>query len=344
MADSPRPTLRDVARTAGVSLATASRALGPPSSHGVSGDLRRRVEEAAESLGYRPERGGHALLTQEQPRALGLVVHSVADPYLAALTDSVSRQCAHRGLALCLATTGSSFDSAIEAVSLLDRHRVAAMVLASGRWATDAPSPALEDALAHFTLRGGRMATVALPLPGLDSVDIDFAGACDQLAAHLRDRGYRRPLVLTGPPNHSAAIARSSALVSALESVGIGVPHTHRVASDYGRTGAAIALQQALDADLHPDVVVALNDVMALGAMTHARARGLQVPADLAFTGFGDMDMVRDIHPALTTIHAPVADLGVIAVNLALDGPGDGSATVALPVALVVRESTPPRT
>ena len=336
----PTPTLSDIARHAGVSLATASRAINGSSTRIVGEELRNRVLDSAKLLGYAPDANAQAM-ARGTTRAVGVVVHDLTDPYFAAVADAMSRTAHERDMFLTLATTGNHIDQLAVVVGQLDTLRVRAMVMVGGRWKADGPSEALMRAIERYTGRGGRLVAIGMEVPGIDIVRVDNVGGMQQLARHLYGLGYRRPLLLTGPELHSTASTRSQAFADAMAALGQPVPDDHRISSDFTRIGGAIAMRMALESRLDIDVVVAVNDVMALGALAEARAYGVQVPDALGFTGFGDISSLADVVPSLTTVHVPTSDLGRLALNLALSGPGDGTGIITVPVALIGRDSTP---
>ncbi len=334
------PTLSDVARHAGVSLATASRAINGSSTRIVGEEMRNRVLTSAKLLGYAPDANAQAM-ARGTTRAVGVIVHDLTDPYFAAIADAMSRTAHERDMFLTLATTGNHIDQLAVVVGQLDTLRVRAMVMVGGRWKADGPSEALMRAVERYTGRGGRLVTIGMEVPGVDIVRVDNADGMRQLAHHLYGLGYRRPLLLAGPELHSTASARSQAFVNAMAALGEPVDDDHRVSSDFTRIGGAIAMRMALESRLDFDVVVAANDVMALGAIAEARVYGVRIPRELGFAGFGDISTLADVVPSLTTVRVPTADLGRLALNLALAGPGDGTGVITVPVVLIGRDSTP---
>lgn len=334
------PTLSDVARHAGVSLATASRAINGSSTRIVGGEMRDRVLASAKLLGYAPDANAQAM-ARGTTRAVGVIVHDLTDPYFAAIADAMSRTAHEHDMFLTLATTGNQIDQLAAVVGQLDTLRVRAMVMVGGRWKADSPTDALMRAIERYTGRGGRLVTIGMEVPGVDIVRVDNVDGMQQLARHLHSLGYRRPLLLSGPELHSTASARSQAFVDAMGALGEPMSGDHRISSDFTRIGGAIAMRMALESRLDFDVVVATNDVMALGAMAVGRSYGVRIPGEIGFAGFGDIATLADVVPTLTTVHVPTSDLGRLALNLALAGPGDGSGIVTVPVALIGRDSTP---
>lgn len=335
-------TLSDVARHAGVSLATASRAVNGSATRVVGAELGERVRRSAELLGYAPD-GNAQAMAKGATRTVGVAVHDLTDPYFAAIADAMTVEGDRRGLFLTLATTANRPDHLHEVVQSLETLRVRAIALVGGRWSGPVIRDDLGAAIDRYRTRGGRVVAIGFRVPGLDSVLIDNESGSVQLADHLADRGYRRPLLLCGEMHHSTAEQRSEAFVARAAERGIDVPDTHRLTSAFTRAGGADAMRRALAARLDADVVVATNDVMAIGAMAEARDAGVDIPASMGFAGYGDVGAVRDVMPALTTVRVPTAELGQRAIALAMDGPGDGTGTVTLPVRLVARASTPRR-
>lgn len=336
------PTLSDVARHAGVSLATASRAINGSQTRTVGEDLAQRVRESARALGYAPDANAQAM-ARGATRTIGVVVHDLTDPYFAAIADGLATASRERRLFMTLATTGNNIDALSDVVGALDSMRVRAIVLVGARWKDDDLTDTLGSAVRRYQERGGRLVTLGMDFPGVDGVRVDNQRGAAQLADHLVDLGYRNPLVLVGPVRHSTAVARSTAFVERLGERGVTVAESHQVSSDLTRAGGEVAMRLAIESHLAYDVVVAMSDVMALGALNEARRSGIRIPEDAGLTGFGDITSLADVTPGLTTVRVPTERLATLALDLALNGPGDGSGGVTVSVTPVIRESTPLR-
>ena len=336
------PTLSDVAREAGVSLATASRAINGSSTRTVRDDLARRVREAAEALGYAPNANAQAM-ARGATQTIGVVVHDLTDPYFGAIADGLATAARRHQIFMTLATTGNNIDALSEIVSSLDSMRVRAIILVGARWKDNDLADTLGDAAERYLNRGGRLVTLGMEFPGVDGVRVDNHGGAIQLADRLVELGYRKPLVLLGGEGHSTAMARSSAFVARMAEHGIMIDESHQIASDLTRAGGEVAMQLALESRAGFDVIVTMSDVMALGALRVARRHGLRVPESTGLTGFGDISSLQDITPSLTTVRVPTEQMASLALNLAMNGPGDGSGSVTVPATPVVRDSTPPR-
>ncbi len=152
-------TLEDVARHAGVSLATASRVLNG-STRQVGASLRARVEQAAQQLGYRTNVAAQTL-ARGASNVIGLVVHDLTDPYFAALADGAMRVAEDQGLMVMVATTHRDPEREIAYVATLNAQRVRAVLLAGSRIADPGVTRRLREELDRYRATGGRIACVA---------------------------------------------------------------------------------------------------------------------------------------------------------------------------------------
>lgn len=336
-------TLSDVAQLAGVSLATASRAINGSKDRSVAEELATRVREAAQMLGYEPDANAQAM-ARGATQTIGVAVNDLTDPYFAAIAGGMTDACLDRGMFLTLASTGNQLERLPDVVRSLDSLRVRAILLTGGRWRTSGIGDDLSEAIRRYISRGGRLVTVGVRLPGIDRVLIDNEGGSARLARALWECGYRRPIVLTGPEMHSTATVRAQAFLARARELGCRIPPENQIVSDYTRAGGQEAMRLALESGLKGDIVVATNDVMALGAMSQARQAGVAAGTELGFAGFGDIAGLEDAVPTLTTVRVPKEEMGRQSVALAVTGPGDGTGEINLPTTVVLRDSTPRRT
>ena len=336
-------TLSQVAREAGVSLATASRAINGSANRTVRDDLRERVLAAAVRLRYVPDANAQAM-ARGQTTSIGLIVHDIADPYFSSIAAGVSTAAEHAGLAVTLASTQHNAAREPQFVDVLTRQRARAIIVVGGRLDDDEANERMRDALTDFRRSGGSVALVGQPLLGVDSVVIANHSSSAALARALHERGYRRFAVLGGPENHLTARDRRDGIAEALAGLGCAVDPGLVVVSDFTRDGGYDGMRQLLAGGPDVDVVFAVNDVMAVGAMAAARDAGVDIPGDVAVAGFDDIVTLRDITPALSTVRIPLVDVGVTATELAL-APSSSAEPRLVHVdgTVVLRESTPGR-
>lgn len=325
-------TLYDVARAAGVSLATASRSLNG-SSRKVNEEYRQRVLAAAEELGYRPNLSAQAV-ARGSSATVALLVSDIADPYFSAIAAGVIRAAEEQGLNVTMAVTERDASREVELVRILRGQRPRVIVLAGSRF-VGADDAGLADELRGFEASGGRVVLVSSHALPFDTVAIDNTGGAAALAAALVGLGYRGFAVLAGPADLVTARDRASAFGSALPSPPVAVVHG-AFSRDAGYAGMLELIDGGLDGI---DLVFAVNDVMAIGALSALRDRGIDVPGRVAVAGYDDISTARDVTPALTTVRIDLEAAGAAAVALALGSPADP----AIAAQVVVRASTPGR-
>lgn len=335
-------TLSQVAAEAGVSLATASRAINGSATRTVREDLRRRVLDAAARLHYSPDANAQAM-ARGRTTWLGLIVHDIADPYFSSIAAGVGLAADRAGLTMTLSSTQHDHAREPAVVELLTRQRACAIVVAGGRRDDDDVNAAMREALAGFRHSGGTVALIGQPLLDVDTVVVDNRAGAGELARALHGRGYRRFGVLTGPEDHLTARDRREGFLDVLAELGATPDDAALVPSDFTRDGGHDAMGRLMRSGPPVDVVFAVNDVMAVGAMAAARELGRRVPNDVAVAGFDDITTLRDITPALTTVRIPLVDVGIAATELSLAAPSSEPRLVHIGGSVVLRESTPPR-
>ncbi|MFD6175408.1 MULTISPECIES: LacI family DNA-binding transcriptional regulator [unclassified Isoptericola] len=323
-------TLRDVARAAGVSPATASRALSD-APH-VSPANREQVARAAASLGYRPHPAARALTTGSTG-TLGLVVPDLANPFFAAVAKGVQARAHETGRDVLVADTDEDVSAEPDVITRLG-DRVDGLVLCSPRM----PADDLGTLVA-----GGRVALVNRETPFAPSVSFDLAGGVRQALDHLRALGHDRIAYVGGPATSWSDGERRRALADVSSR---GVPPVHDLGPFRPTHGGGV---QAADLALAAGAtaVLCFNDLVALGVLARLHARGVATPHDVSVVGFDDVPAASLVTPALTTVAVPLARAGREAVDLlgrdAGSSPEPGSPEHRrLPVELVVRASTAP--
>jgi len=334
--------LSQVAREAGVSIATASRAFNGSANRTVREDLRERVLAAAERLRYFPDANAQAM-ARGRTTSLGLIVHDIADPYFSSIAAGVTLAAERADLAVTLASTQHDPSREPRFVEVLTRQRAVAIVIAGGRRDDREADDLMRRALEDFGRSGGSVALIGQRLAGVDTVVIENRSSSAALARALHDRGYRRFAVLAGPTNHLTARDRRAGFSEALEELGNPVDPDAVITTAFTRDGGYEGMRALLRDGPSVEIVFAVNDVMAVGAMAAARDAGVRVPDDVAMAGFDDIVTLRDITPALSTVRVPLVDVGIAATELALAAPADEPRLVHVAGTVVLRESTPRR-
>lgn len=336
VADSPLPTIEDVAGAAGVSTATVSRVLNRPQA--VREPLRDRVLQAVTQLGYVPHAGARAL-SLRRSGTVGAIFPTVDNAIFAKAIDALQRRLADDGLQLLIATCDYDPDAeARQAVTLVTRG-VDALVLCG-----QAQRPPL---LQFLRQRGLPCVHVMTADDGDDGLCVGFdnRGATARGVRHLLDLGHRRIAMLAGVTrDNDRAAARVQGARDALQAAGLGLPAERLVERRYDLAEAREGLRTLMSARPAPTAIVCGNDVLAFGALLEAQRLGIEVPRALSLIGFDDLELARHVSPALTTMRVPAETMWRLAAErlvAALRGESPPRRTV-VEVELVVRESTAP--
>ncbi|EGD40317.1 transcriptional regulator, LacI family [Nocardioidaceae bacterium Broad-1] len=339
MAGERAATLSDVAREAGVSLATASRALNG-SDRVVRPELQERVLAAANKLGYTPNANAQAM-ARGSTETVGLLVKDISDPYFSTIAGGLADEAEKHGLLVMLCNTGGQAEREQKFLAALRRQRSRAIVLAGSDTADVRHTREVAGLLTSYLDSGGRAAAISQPRLPVDTVVIDNHGGAKALAERLVGLGYRRAAVLTGPEELLVSAERHAGFAEGwLAATGSKPAY---VADEFSRDGGHRAMSRLLEDGPEVDCVFAVNDLMAVGALAACRQTGVEVGRDLAVAGFDDIATLRDVTPGLTTVRLPLADIGRLALELVLGEPSAEIRKQSVHGEVVLRESTPPR-
>ncbi|MCA4131865.1 LacI family transcriptional regulator [Arthrobacter sp. M4] len=326
------PTLADVARLAGVSVPTASRALngGVRGKDSGSPELRLRVLDAADALGYavnpaaQTTKGGRA-------RTVALLVSDIEDFGSATIISGVMHAAEKRGVSVAVRTT---LDDPLREIKLLsalrgERHR--AVVIATARTTDAHREQALEAQLRTLDEHGTRVVIVGDSDLDFPAVTVDNHESSRLLADALARSGKRRFAILAAPPIEITSRDRVHGFLQGLAEHDIAVPESNVVHQAFSRDGGYAAIDELGDRIRELDVIAAMSDAMAVGAIARLRELGIESPRDLEVTGFDHVPMLGDVLPRFSTVEVPLEAFGEAALSLALDeGLSDPSARIAL--------------
>lgn len=322
--------LTEVARHAGVSLATASRVLNG-SARKPAPEIAERVKASAIELGYVANAQAQAL-ARSTTGLIGLVVHDIADPYFSTIAHGVAQEAHAQGKQVLLAGTDDAGTSEAAAVNAFVSYRTDAIILAASR--LEVEDPELSGVLQRYVASGGTLVTLGeTAIPEARVLAIDNELGAYELVTALIERGTKRFIVLAGPSERNTARHRVQGFLRAME--GNGIQPLKLIPGPFTRQGGFDAALEAIDF-LHngqndaglgldaansdgPICLLAVNDVMALGAMTALRSKGFKVPEEIQVAGFDDIPTLRDHSPSLTTYRLPLEAIGLAAAQIALN-------------------------
>ncbi|WP_435743226.1 LacI family DNA-binding transcriptional regulator [Nocardioides sp. SYSU DS0663] len=334
-----QPRLIDVATEAGVSIATASRALsGTP---GVSAVMADRVREVATELGYVANLHARSLASGSTA-TVGLVVHEIGDPYFSEIASGVLGVAAREGRTVQICHTGRDPDVELQQVRQLVANRVGAILVAGSGFVDAAVEAPVRQELERFAEGGGRVAVIGRHHLGVDSVLPDNTGGGRAAAEHLLALGHRRIVVVAGSTSLTTVADRLEGVHAALRAAGLDVASVPVVQAAFTRAGGREAVRRVLDEHPGTTALLALNDDMAIGCLSELRHAGVAVPEQVSVTGFDDVAVAGDLSPGLTTVRLPMSEMGARALALALKEPSRRPRRHRVASELVVRGSTGP--
>ncbi|HEY1419217.1 MAG TPA: LacI family DNA-binding transcriptional regulator [Candidatus Dormibacteraeota bacterium] len=331
-----RPTINDIAKRAGLSKASVSRALN--GKQDVDPATRKRVLKLATELGYVASASARAL-SNGRSNCLGLLVPSLTWPWVLEMLRGVAEEIERSGYSLILYTTANGEDS---------ERAFMTQVVPAG--AVDGLALVIPPGMLDYI---GRLAKGGLPvvviddrghegeLPTVATTNLEGGRSATQ---HLVELGRRRIAMLHGQLEFGCNRDRLEGYKATLEEGGLGFDPGRTTTGYFTEVSGASGMTQLLESDPRIDAVFAANDLMAFGAMRALRSAGRRIPDDVAIVGFDDIPASAMTHPPLTTIRQPLYEMGRKAATMLMAAVGGDSipSRVELPTSLVIRASTVP--
>ncbi len=327
------PTIRDVARRAGVSATTASRVLGG-SDHPVAAEVRQRVLQAAQELDFTANAYARGL-SKGDFRLIGLVIPDIRDPYFVEIARGVEDLASGAGYLVVLCNTDR--DPARERRYVEELRAMRASIILTGGGINR------EAHLADLVSHPAPIVVIGRHELPFSSVQIDNVQGAIDATEHLIGLGHRRIAFLSGPLTSATATDRLEGFRQAMARHRLAVEERLVVEGDFSTEGGSRGLRQLLESPSVPTALFAANDQMALGVLREARRRELRVPEDIAVAGFNDIASASETFPPLTTVHLSLRRIGQMAAELLLKQVKTGQeerVSVLVRGELVVREST----
>lgn len=312
------PTLDDVARDAGVSSATVSRCLSAPSK--VSEKTRDRVMRAIEKLGYTPNFNARALAAK-RTFTIGAIIPTMENAIFARGLQAFQERLGEKGYTLLVSS--SSYDPELEAKqikSLIARGADGLLLIGYERasevyeYLRSRKTPFL---LAWSYRQQGHFSAIGF----------DNRRSMQELAQAVLAKGHRDIAIISGiTKGNDRAAERVEGIRAALMSADLDPDTAPLIEAEYTLESGAQALECILEQGHRPTVVMCTNDVLAVGAMQAAKARGLLVPDDISITGFDDIELAKVVTPQLATVHVPHWQMGWMAADELIDMVEKGNA------------------
>ena len=296
------------------------------------------MQAAAARLAYRPNPMARALRTRRVP-TIAIVVHDVSDPYFAEIVRGATAAASSRGFLTVVCSSDRDPMTELRYVEMLCLSRVSGVIFAGG--GLDEPHyrrrmSGYARSIAHY---GGAIVALAPRSERWPAEVADNRNGARLVTEHLLGLGHGRIAMISGPATLRTSRERELGYLGAMKDAG-AKPSTLR--ADFTIAGGGAAMARLLMGNA-PTAVFVASDTMALGALSELQRRGIGVPGDVSLAGFDDIPGLEFVHPRLTTVHVPMAELGAAGVERLmrhLDGHGTNADTKLHPVELVIREST----
>jgi LacI family repressor for deo operon, udp, cdd, tsx, nupC, and nupG len=328
-----KPRIGDVAKRAGVSTATVSRALATPER--VRPKTREAVMQAVRETGYVLNVAARNLRTSRSHAVLA-VVPDLSNVFFSQVLRGISDTLRRHGYSLVIADTGNDPERERDHAEFVQAGRVDGLLLLNGR-------------LLHSVQprRRHQVPTVSLceriPGSGLPHVETANRDAARAMTEYLHSLGHRRIGYVMGPPSNVLERDRCAGYRDALTARSLAHdPELVRM-GDFSIPSGEAAAAAYLALPRLPDAVFACNDAMAMGLIRGFTAAGVAVPGAISIAGFDDIEFAAAYNPALTTVHQSRAEIGARAAAMLVDlieGRQPASREVRLPAEIVLREST----
>jgi LacI family transcriptional regulator len=325
-------TIRDVAALAGVSVGTASRVLsGNPS---TSPESRERVSAAARELEYRPNAQARSLRSA-RTGVIGVLVSDVRNPFFANIAHAADQAARKAQYVTLLGNANEDMDQQDTYLETFITQRVDGVIVA--------PQGEGGGALRALTDKQVPIVFADRTVDGFDvpSVTTDSCQGMEQAVAHLAKRGHRRIGYIGGPRSISTGRARYDAYVQQVARFGLDDDPDLVYFGDFKTASGAAVADALLSSNRPPTALLAADSLMAVGALSSLRIRGIRIGSQLDLVAFDDVDWFTQLDPPLTVIAHDAQAMGKVAVTLLLDVmAGNRPESVILPTRLVVRRSS----
>lgn len=329
-------TIKDIAREAGVSVATVSRAL--TEKDGMSEETRERILQIAQGLNYYPNLRARGLVAKRQD-VLGIIIprtseFAFSNPFYAEILKGIGKKARESGQYFLISFQGE------EGYVRMYQHGLAAGIIVVANRIDD---PRLDEAW--------KMKVPIVLIPGfprkqqIPSVDGDSVEGGFKAVSYLAELGHQRIAFLNGPSNSKYSIERLAGYRKALSKNHLPFRKEWIYEFDATQEGGYEGMKKFLSMDEVPTAVLVINDFSAMGALRAAKEMGYRVPEDVSIIGYGDVPFASMTDPPLTTIRSPYQEMGHEAAHMLvrlIHGKRLSRKHLVLPVELIVRESTAP--
>ncbi|MFN8444866.1 MAG: LacI family DNA-binding transcriptional regulator [Caldilineaceae bacterium] len=302
-------TIHEIAKAAGVSIATVSRVLNH-SEHPVSGKTSQRVWDVADALGYLPNQLARSLRT-EHTATVGIITDDITSEFSPLIVRAIQDYLSERHYSTLIINADREPEVEEAAIRSLLSRSVDGIIFVE-TWHREA-NQQLDRAAKPYVFAHRQFAKAYR-----NSVRPDERVGPKLAMDHLLSLGHRRVAYINGPPNFFASAERLQGYQEALARSNVDFDPTLVASGDWKVDSGYAAMKEILRAQLLPTAVFAANDFMALGAIYAIHDHGLRVPDDIAIVGYDDRDVASLVRPSLTTVTMPCAEMGRASADMLL--------------------------
>ncbi len=325
--------IRDVARLAGVSVATVSRALSNPEK--VSPESLAKVHKAIAEVGYRPNMLARNFRSA-RAYAVVVLVPDIANPFYSLFIRALEDRAHQKGYAVLLGDTRGTPEREIEYIRRVETRLADGIVQlrpSSEKSQNNIPPdvPCVNACGCEYTTG--------------PAIRIDNRGAAKSMVNYLISLGHKRIGVISGLKDNPHAIDRLQGYKEALADAGIPFEKDLIAEGDFTMWSGLNAAFQFCNMKNRPTAIFSMNDEMAIGAMQTLKNQGIKIPEDMSVTGFDDIAYAKYSDPSLTTISQPAEEMGKMAMDMLLkviEGEPLSQRECVLPTEFIIRKSTGP--
>lgn len=329
------PTIADVAKYTNVSTATVSRCLNQPDK--VKLEVRERITKAIHDLGYVPSGAARALASR-RTHTIGAIVPTIDNAIFSVAIQNLQSVLTQANFTLLLASSAYSLDEELRELNSLLSRGIDGIVLVG-----EMHHPKVYEAIENQEIPYVNLWTYN-PKSKYSCIGFDHLKAGEQLAEHLLNLGHTKIGVISGfQENNDRALLRFQGIQQTLKAKNLEIPESRIIECRFSVEEANAAVHELLDRRPEITAISCGNDVLAIGALSAARDRGIKVPEELSITGFDNMGIIPFLDPALTTVNAPSRRMGTKAAEYILKQIKNNSTEierVELNAELIIRDTT----
>jgi LacI family transcriptional regulator len=337
--DKRRPAtvnIRDVAKRAGVSIATVSRAVNRIPT--VDPELSKRVWQAINEVGYLPNTQARALVSGRS-RMLGLIVSEITNPFFPELIQEFENLAVAQGYEVFIGSTNYELERTESLIRRMLQRNVDGVAVMTFGIEEELVQKLVEREFPLVFVDAGP------DLPNIRVLKVDYGEGIRQGVQHLAALGHRRIAFISGPLRLRSAASRRDAFLKSMGELGLIVPAEHLVEGSHNMEGGIAAMEQLIRLSELPTAVMCSNDMTAIGVLHALYRTPHKVPADVSVVGFDDIHLAQFMLPPLTTVqmscnHLAAAAVEALRAGIERDNPKAAQTAWHIPTKLVVRQSS----